>query len=180
MAPSVAALFVRSDSHYKAMPGVDAYDERRDALTWPGGVPGVFHPPCRCWGQLAHFAKPLDRLREMELARWSMRMVRRFGGVVEHPYSSRLWAESGCLSFGIRDDFGGVLVPVLQRWYVHRAQKRTCLYVVGPVPELADGSNAEPASRVVEDMGRAERERTPLPFARFLVGVARSSVGVAQ
>jgi len=54
---TVAALFVRKTSHYKLMPGVDSYDAKRDALTWPGGVPGVFHPPCRGWGRLRHMSK---------------------------------------------------------------------------------------------------------------------------
>jgi hypothetical protein len=43
---SIAALFTRSDSHYKSL-GLDCYDFERDALTWPGGSPGVYHPPCQ-------------------------------------------------------------------------------------------------------------------------------------
>jgi len=171
---TVAALFVRKTSHYKLMPGVDSYDAKRDALTWPGGVPGVFHPPCRGWGRLRHMSKHPQT--ELELARWSMRQVRKFGGVVEHPSSSLLWKEFQCLSFGIRDDFGGVLVPVLQSWWGHRAPKNTCLYIVGadlsrcffPV----DG--APGPSGLVENMCRAERERTPPEFAQWLVDLAKS------
>lgn len=172
---NVAALFVRSDNHYAAL-GCDCYDIDRDALTWPGGVPGIFHPPCRSWGQLSHFAKPRDG--ERELALWSMAMVRRFGGVLEHPYSSRLWRESGCGSFGIRDHHGGVLVPVMQSWFGHRAPKKTCLYIVGPVPHI------EPvevdATSTIESMGRAERERTPAAFAQWLVDLARQCGEVVQ
>ena len=51
--PDVAALFVRADSIYKLMPGVDAWDIERDARAWPGGSPVVAHPPCRAWGALA-------------------------------------------------------------------------------------------------------------------------------
>lgn len=43
---TVAALFVRADGNYKAMPGVDAWDMERDARLWPGGCPVVAHPPC--------------------------------------------------------------------------------------------------------------------------------------
>lgn len=43
----VAALFCRSDSVYKSMPGVDVFDLERDALTWSGGSPVVAHPLCR-------------------------------------------------------------------------------------------------------------------------------------
>jgi len=171
---TVAALFCREDSHYKDMAGVDAFDERRNALTWPGGSPGVFHPPCRGWGKLKGFSTHLPG--ELELARWSMRQVRRWGGVVEHPLHSSLWRESGCLGYGIRDDVGGVLIPVNQSDYGHRADKATCLYLVGlPAPQL-------PFDLVrgfvpVENMGSAERDKTPLAFARFLVDLALKAGG---
>lgn len=47
----VAALFCRADSHYKALPAVDVWDEARDARCWPGGAPLVAHPPCRRWAK---------------------------------------------------------------------------------------------------------------------------------
>ncbi|EJE52909.1 hypothetical protein PMI14_02388 [Acidovorax sp. CF316] len=164
----VAALFVRKRNHYAAL-GVDCYDFDRDALTWQGGCPGIFHPPCRSWSQLSHMAKP--RPGEKELAIWAMQKVREFGGVVEHPYNSRLWAHSGCLGFGLRDQYGGVLVPVMQSWFGHRAPKRTSLYIVGPVPEIPYVADA-PTVTTVERMGRAERERTPEQFASWLVELA--------
>lgn len=169
----VAALFVRRDNHYSAL-GCDCYDAERNALSWSGGVPGVFHPPCRAWGQLSHFAKPVPG--EPELALWSIEMAREHGGVVEHPYASRLWAAVGCLSFGVRDQFGGVLIPVMQSWFGHRAPKKTCLYIVGPVPHVVPASVQ--TTHLVENMGRAERERTPAPFAEFLVETARGCYGL--
>lgn len=168
---TVAALFVRRTSHYKQIPGVDAFDADRDARTWRGGCPGVFHPPCRAWGKLAHMAKP--REDEKDLARWSMAMVRRWGGVVEHPKSSRLWVESGCIGYGLRDQFGGVLLPVYQSWWGHRAPKETCFYIVGPVPDLPE---YQPPRTVqsVESMSQASREVTPFELALWLVRVAQS------
>lgn len=166
----VAALFVRKGSHYAAL-GCDCYDVERDALSWLGGVPGIFHPPCRAWGQLSHMAKP--RPGEKELSLWAMAKVRQFGGVVEHPYASRLWSATGCLGFGIRDRHDGVLVPVLQGWWGHRAPKKTCLYIVGPVPDIPYHAEAR-TSTTVERMGRAERERTPQALATWLVEVARA------
>lgn len=166
----VAALFVRKVNHYAAL-GCDCYDFDRNALTWPGGAPGIFHPPCRSWGQLSHMAKP--RPGERELALWAMAQVRRWGGVLEHPYASRLWRESGCLRFGIRDSHGGVLVPVMQSWFGHRAPKKTALYIVGPVPDLT-WCRDKPTVTTVERMGRPERERTPKAFAAWLVELARA------
>lgn len=165
---TVAALFVRKNNHYSAL-GLDCYDIDRDALTWQGGCPGIFHPPCRAWGQLSHMAKP--RPGESELALWSVEMCRKFGGVIEHPINSRLWKTIGCRPYGIRDDHGGILIPVLQSWFGHRAPKATGLYVVGPVPEFP-ADLVDESSTVIERMGRAERERTPPAFAKWLVELA--------
>lgn len=173
----VAALFVRANSPYKSIPGVDCYDADRDALTWSGGVPGVFHPPCRGWGKLVAFSKHTEE--ELYLARWSMFMVRKFGGVVEHPYDSRLWADSNCLSFGVRDEYGGILIPIYQSWWGHRAAKKSAIYVVGPCPDLPD---YEPPNwlQKVANMGKSERERTPVDFAHYLVELASRCTGWAQ
>ena len=167
---TVAALFVRKTTHYAEL-GCDCYDAERNALTWSGGCPGIFHPPCRSWANLAHFAKP--REGERELALWAMAKVREFGGVLEHPFNSKLWREAGCLSPGVRDQHGGILVPVLQSWWGHRAAKKSCIYVVGPLPEIPYLADA-PTATTVERMGRAERERTPPALASWLVEVARA------
>src|SRR5207245_1798634 len=88
-----AVLFARRDSIYKTLPGCEVYDQDRDALSYVGGMPVVAHPPCRAWGNLAHFAKPRDG--EKQFAEWAVQQVRRWGGVLEHPKNSRLWAAKG-------------------------------------------------------------------------------------
>lgn len=170
---TVAALFVRRTSHYKDLPGVDSYDEDRDAMTWRGGSPGIFHPPCRGWGKLRHFAKVLPH--ELAMATWSMDMVRKHGGIVEHPSASLLWEKSGCVGYGMRDDFGGILIPVYQSWWGHRAPKQTSLYMVGvQAPDIYIPASLPMCTTTVERMCKAERERTPFFFARWLVDLANS------
>lgn len=165
----VRALFVRARSHYVGLLGAEScWDVVRDALTAPDGEPVVVHPPCRAWGQLRGMAKP--RQGERDLAIWAMWKVRRCGGVLEHPRGSALWREFG-LSWGVRDQWGGVLVSVCQSDWGHRAEKATGLYVVRarswPEPPMPRES-----VRTVEQMGRAERERTPLEFAKWMVDLA--------
>lgn len=170
--PGVAVLFARRDSVYKSDPRCDVFDEPRNALTFAGGLPVVAHPPCRSWGQLAHFAKPRDG--ERELAIWAVDVVRRCGGVLEHPRASRLWKEAGLPDPGARDRFGGFTLGIDQDWFGHRAEKRTLLYIVGvePTDIPAFPLRLEPPSHVVERMGRAEREHTPPRLASWLIELA--------
>ena len=189
----VAALFVRSDSVYKSIEGVDAYDFERDALTWPGGCPVVAHPPCRAWGRLRAMAKP--RQGERELAIFAVDQVRTFGGVLEHPLSSQLWSVSGLPMPGQFDRFGGWTFPILQSAFGHRADKPTLLYICGIQPgalpdfplRLGRASHVIAQMRTRRDgsrmrkgdpgwrpeVSKAEREHTPEQLARWLVDLAR-------
>ena len=181
----VAALFVRQDSIYKTMPGVDAWDAERDARRWPGGCPVIAHPPCRARGAFAWRANP--RPGERDLAVWAVAQVRAWGGVLEHPAGSALWPEHGLPEPGAGcDQFGGWTIGVNQHEFGHRALKPTRLYIAGcsprdipPLPLVLGRPEC-----VIGDVGRAslgtkrreipkaEREATPPEFARWLVDLA--------
>lgn len=165
---TVAVLFVCRSGPYSAL-GCDVYDLARDARSYRGDGPVVAHPPCRAWGRLSHFAKP--RTGERELALWAVNLVRRVGGIVEHPVSSRLWAAIGVRP-GSRDEHGGLLIVVDQSAYGHRAQKRTGLYCVGCLPEIRCDWGGVAVRTTVDRMCCAERERTPVELARVLVAAA--------
>lgn len=187
----VAVLFARSDSHYKALPATDVWDIERDARNWPGGSPVVAHPPCRAWGAFSMFAKP--RADEKSLAPWAIEQVRQFGGVLEHPYASKLWPELGLPEPGERDEFGGWTLPINQHWWGHRAEKKTRLYIVGCEPcDIPDMPMVlGEATHVIGDVGRAsrgnkrpevskaEREHTPPQLAAWLCELARRCEKVA-
>lgn len=183
-AVSVAVLFARADSNYKAMPGVDVWDAERDARRWPGGVPVVAHPPCRAWGTLRHMAKP--RPDEKGLALFAIAQVRQFGGVLEHPVRSTLWPVAGLPAVGELDAWGGWTLPINQSDWGHRAEKGTLLYIVGCAPAdvpplplvLGEASHVICSSKRRKDGGRpwvtvAEREHTPPELAAWLVELAR-------
>ena len=185
---AVAVLFARTDSVYHTLPGLDVYDIDRDALNWPGGCPGIFHPPCRSWGRLRNFAKP----REFERAAgvWAVDQVREWGGVLEHPAQSTLWLYRAMPAPGETDAFGGWTLPILQSWFGHRADKATWLYIVGrgrrdmaTMPMVLGRAPCSVASRLSTDrsspgyrpeISKAEREHTPIELARWLVDLARS------
>lgn len=190
---TVAVLFARADSTYKTMLGTDVWDAERDARRWPGGAPVVAHPPCRAWGQLRQLANP--RPDEKALALYAVEKVRRFGGVLEHPERSTLWPVAGLPAPGERDEWGGWTLPISQRWWGHRAEKATRLYIVGcepvdiPLMPLAlgeathvcgssgrrsDGGRLHKGDRGWRpEISKAEREHTPPLLAAWLVELAR-------
>ena len=186
---TVAALFVREDSHYKRIPGVDAYDAARDARTFRGGRPVVAHPPCRAWSKLRRFANPPPG--ERWLAVWAVLQVRRCGGVLEHPEGSALWKRMGLPGpSDYSDEWGGLTVRVDQFHWGHKARKRTWLYIVGasvlpPMP-LRSGEpthqvttpgvarrGGRPVGSFKPRLTDSERQLTPPAFAEWLVELAR-------
>lgn len=183
---TVAVLFARADSCYKALPGCDVWDAERDARRWPGGCPVVAHPPCRAWGRLRHFAKP--RPDEKALALWAVEQVRKFGGVLEHPASSTLWPAAELPTPGSRDQWGGWTLPIRQHWWGHRAEKATLLYIVGcepanvpPLPYRMDEPTHVVQSRkrtgYRPHITKAEREHTPPELAKWLAELAARCKG---
>lgn len=181
---SVAVLFAREDSHYKTLPGVDVWDEARDARRWPGGAPVVAHPPCRLWAKLRQFAKARDPVMERQLAIDAVARVRRFGGVLEHPKESTLWAHEGLPTPGRAPDaHGGWTAEVRQCDWGHKAEKTTWLYIVGchpdDLPALPPRGEAtgvikpqRGVPRTLKIVTKAEREHTPPALAAWLVELA--------
>lgn len=174
----VAILYARQDSHYKAIPGCDVWDSVRDATKWRGGSPVIAHPPCRMWGRLRQFSKP--RPGEQWMALDSVGFVRRWGGVLEHPAESTLWAAARLPRPGAgKDRFGGWTLAIEQFHWGHRAEKATWLYIVGCEPEDLPAmprreGRATHCVRPTKSYPRlpsitkAEREHTPPELGQWL------------
>ncbi|PCJ11958.1 MAG: hypothetical protein COB04_18450 [Gammaproteobacteria bacterium] len=191
---SVAVLCARDDSIYKSLPGCDVYDKARDANTYAGNLPIVAHPPCRGWGRLRKQAKPVAG--ELDLARFTIREIRKWGGVLEHPECSSLWNDQSLPPHGLDDKgdivfdrHGGFTLVVDQFWWGHLARKRTWLYICGVLPgdipilplTLGDAPRVISHSRPIHrpfrsELTKADRERTPRDFALWLLDCAGRSV----
>lgn len=173
----VAALYVDPEGPY---PGIceEAFDEDRHAMNFSGGMPVVAHPPCGPWGKLSWnflFQDPSTGLHAVE-------MVRRHGGVLEHPVGSRLFRACGISLPGGRgrsdlDLWGGYTILVDLFDFGHRARKSTILYIVGTedLPEIPRREGSP--SMTIEFMNAFERRVTPSAFAEWLIDVAESCVG---
>lgn len=143
---TVAALFVRHDSIYKSMDGVDAWDVERDARLWPGGAPVVAHPPCKRWSSLnnlvlvryPHRAAEFAHGNDGGLFALALGHVRRWGGVLKHPAQSRAWQKfdlpAPARNRWQRGICGGWCIELDQAAFGHPARKRTWLYAFGAEP----------------------------------------------
>jgi len=195
----ISALYVAPNGCYQGLPGVDPWDESRDARTYPGPYPVVAHPPCPRWCRLAGLAD----------ARWghkrgedggcfaaALAAVRRYGGVLEHPAYSDAWAAFDLNrpptgGGWVNADFhGGWTCYVEQGRYGHPAKKATWLYAHGV--ELADMrwghiavcdvkalvswcGNHTKAGDNRPRVGKAKAAATPIEFRDILIAMARSS-----
>jgi len=147
MSGQVAALYVETGGCYFGLPGVDPWDEARDARLYEGPHPIVAHPPCQRWGKYwAGAPWKIARTGERHEAgddggcfAAALSAVRRWGGVLEHPEGSRAWERFGLAkpergAGWKRADWpfhDGWTCCVEQGHYGHQARKPTWLYVSG-------------------------------------------------
>ncbi len=184
----VAALYVEKDGVYFDLPGVDPWDEKRDARLYDGPYPVVAHPPCASWSIMGN-CRPETRARGDEgTFRAALDAVRMFGGVLEQPRYSRAWSEYGLpypSNYGWTQslDDPGFTTEVDQGNYGLSIHKPTWLYYVGPdPPELRWGKSGKRISRgrLIGGGGKPGRARvdfgrTPPAFANVLLKMACSA-----
>jgi hypothetical protein len=181
----VTVLCVRKRSIYNEM-GLDCYDAERDMRTWSGGNAVVAHPPCAQWGILRGLANVNES--EKTLAVECVRLIRQWGGVLEHPAGSLLFqkeiSEDRFPRPGIVDPWGGYSICVDQCWFGHLARKKTLLYICGcaerdlpAIPFSLDQvtrvvSTSRKKGPKMKELPKTEREKTPVRMAEWLIEVA--------
>jgi hypothetical protein len=176
---TVAALCVGPNSVYKKLPAVDAYDLRRNMLSFEGDCPVVAHPPCRSWSAFTrHQAKPAQG--EKELGLFAAVRLARNGGVLEHPAHSHLFVAAGLpLPGETRRNLWTVQVNQLD--WGHSIRKKTWLCfsridrkpVNFPAPYVRKFPDALTDGRKFKLMSSHQRSATPPAFAEWLVNCAR-------
>lgn len=144
----VAALFVDPKGVYSNLPGVDAWDEKRDARLYAGPHPVVAHPPCARWSRLAGFTEARFGYKRGEdggCFESALRSVRTYGGVLEHPAYSAAFARYGLPKPSVTEGWtagmcGGWSCYVEQGRYGLPVKKATWLYAFGvELPDLKWG-----------------------------------------
>jgi hypothetical protein len=179
----VPVLFTEPNSIYTTLPHADPYDVTRDATTYAGHAPIIAHPPCQHWSVMRHFARTDPR--EKELAIFATALVRRLGGILEHPASSNLWPTLALpVPGGLPHQYGGHTIQVDQFNWGHIPRKRTWLYIVGiaredlPTQPIRTGkpSHAYGSTKAISKLPtvpKSQRTGTPLLFALWLLAIVQ-------
>lgn len=179
--PTVAALYVDGSGVYANLPGVEVWDEARDARLYAGPWPVVAHPPCTRWSILG-LCRGYGDGEDGGCFEAALGAVREFGGVLEHPRYTLAWRRYGLprpsvggWTSALADD--GWTTEVDQGRYGHEGRKPTWLYYVGPEPpELRWGRPPSAVPRLRDLPGRGDgfwRSRTPPAFRDVLLQMAR-------
>lgn len=201
----IAALFVERGGAYWNLPGVDPWDEARDARLYAGPWPVVAHPDCKRWGRYWHGSprKPHQYVMGDDDGCFASALasVRRWGGVLEHPAYSNAWPAFGLLAppcdggWVNADWIGGWTCHVEQAHWGHMARKATWLYAIGvDPPSLRWGVAAQRLSPIaLARHGYAKARRTgvmayiggkhksairaatPEPFRDLLIAIAATA-----
>ena len=206
----IAALYVQTDGAYYGIDGIDPWDEERDARKYAGPHPVIAHPPCQRWGKM-WAGSPLVIARtgvrkkkgdDGGCFEAALDAVRRYGGVIEHPWGSHAWTHfglnvpprsGGWVAADMPGSHKGWTCCVEQGRYGHYARKPTLLYAIGcPLPSL-DWGVGEPripqwaidkygekrAKRIGElsfkggGTDSAPRIATPEPFKELLIDMVK-------
>ena len=190
MSGTVAALFVERGGVYWDLPGVDPWDEARDARLYAGPHPVVAHPPCQLWTNLAavnfkRYGGEHNRPgNDGGCVRSALDSVWKWGGVLEHPAGSAAWKKYGLplpRGIGWRTDGAAWVCEVWQSAYGHLARKRTWLYAVTPNPPDLNWSRLPGThqigwfDRIKPTLSKKASSSTPAAFRDALLSLARES-----
>ena len=191
----VAALYVDPRGPYPPILGRDqCWDIERDARKYAGPHSVVAHPPCQLWVNFAalnfkRYGGEHNRPgNDGGCFAAALAAVRRFGGVLEHPAGSMAWG-----AFGLTRPpgpgwfFNGLsdqeyVCEVWQSAYGHRARKKTWLFYVGKNPPADANWSRVPGThqcgwfdRKKPTLSKREASETPVPFALWLISLARGA-----
>lgn len=198
----IAALYVRTGGCYYGLDNIDPWDETRDARLYGGPYAVIAHPPCQRWGKFWAGSPPhISRTGQRKIKgddggcfAAALASVRKWGGVLEHPYMSYAWPHFGIpkphrLGGWIPTGDGGFTCCVEQGRYGHYGRKPTYLltYGINDLPELSWGKSEPNIPQWAVDryglkkslqMGELafkwgnDRIDTPLQFRDLLISMA--------
>jgi hypothetical protein len=192
----IDVLFAEKDGVYSRIKSCNIWDIEKNALNYKGSNPVICHPPCQLWGRFAKINykrwggdhnKPKNDGGCFEFA---LNMVRKNGGVLEHPAYTYAWKEYDL----IKPILGGWLYcgndeyvcEVYQSSYGHLAAKKTWLFYKGKMPHNLNFTKIKGTHQIgFRDQRGKEKNKptlsgkkasaTPIKFANELIKLAKKS-----
>jgi len=168
----ISILCAQKNSIYKTIPGLDVWDELRDAYFFTGSNPVITHAPCAQWSRMKAFSK--ENKDEKELAYFCLNKIIRNGGIFEHPAGSSFFKEAGITKN---------IYSVDQSWWGFPARKRTYLFfhkckplsvpIMHTIVTHVVGTSKKRIG--VERIKQSDRSTTYLSFANFLINSIKHS-----
>lgn len=152
---------------------VDLYDKKRDSTTYAANYPVIAHPPCRLWGKLKHFVEiqPLLRIKEIELGIFCAKKVIENGGILEHPFDSKLFKVMGLPAGGMENELGYTL-EIPQRMFGHEMIKNTWFFFsrinYNEIEPIVPAIHCKPL-KSIQNLSHRQREATPAALAEWLI-----------
>ena len=144
------------------MPGINCWDEFKNAYNYKGTNPVIVHPPCAQWSRLKNFAIENDYTKS--LAHFCFQRVLDNGGIFEHPAGSSFFREVGIQN---------KIISIDQHWFGFPARKRTYLYFHKCEPiQLPLNFNA--IENNVAGLHSSKRSTTTINFAEYLIACIRN------
>ncbi len=173
----ISVLCAKRDSLYKKIPGLDVWDDLRNAYYFTGSNPVITHAPCAQWSRMKAFSKPDQETKD--LAYFCLNKVVRNGGIFEHPAGSSFFKEVGITN----------IYSVDQSWWGFPARKRTYLFfskckplavpLMQHMPTHVVGINSklsEHQRKQRKELSKSQRSTTVIPFANWMIESIKASL----
>jgi hypothetical protein len=154
---TISVLCVMPGSNYYKLPGLDLWDEKRNAYNYNGSNPVICHPPCAQWSKLKSFAR--TNQQEKDLAIFCLEKIHENGGILEHPAGSALWK--------LPQVERARIISINQHWFGFPSQKRTWLYFYNVKP-LSYPLNFNTPTRTTTSLHSKARSKQPLALCEWL------------
>ena len=159
----IAILCAHQKSNYYSIPFLDIYNEKRNAASFNLDLPVIAHPPCAQWSKLKRFAH--FNQEHIDIALHCVEMVRRNGGILEHPEGSTLFKHCGITQH---------IYSVDQSWFGYPAKKTTWLWFNGYKPAAIPLMFEARTNRLAR-LSHPARSITTLAFNQWLVNSIRGT-----
>lgn len=166
----IPVLFTNVISNYNNDNRFEPYNINNDAMNFNDNRPLIAHPPCRLWSKLKGLSTAPQH--ERGLAYHALYLVYKNGGILEHPYPSDLWNQTGLLTTKLKKNH--ILLKINQGNFGLEIRKPTLLFINGlthnQLPDYPFMENPKIYQKI-ENLKKDKRSETPPQLIEFFYSI---------